>query len=171
MRIEPRPPSVLPGLLWARVPRLFAAVALLYGAHDRRCSPLAAVIRSLVTEWVSQSNWPRFCVDINSMTLARRTGSTARVEALSGWREGDLFDERERVALECAEAMTDTGRRVSGELMDRLKPRFDDDAVIELTALIDFQNLSSKFNSALDVPAQGFCRMPRAERGGDGERT
>ena len=27
-----------------------------------------------------------------------------------------------------------------------------------------FQNLSSKFNSALDVPAKGFCELP-AEQG------
>ena len=36
----------------------------------------------------------------------------------------------------------------------------DDDGVVELTGLIAFQNLSSKFNSALDVPAQGFCKVP-----------
>jgi hypothetical protein len=31
---------------------------------------------------------------------------------------------------------------------------------VELTGLIAFQNLSSKFNSALDVPSQGFCQIP-----------
>jgi hypothetical protein len=29
--------------------------------------------------------------------------------------------------------------------------------MIELTALVAFQNLSSKFNAALDIPAQGLC--------------
>lgn len=48
--------------------------------------------------------------------------------------------------------------------MERLKRHFHDDAIIELTALIAFQNLSSKFNSALGVPAQGFCQIPRRER-------
>jgi len=49
---------------------------------------------------------------------------------------------------------------VTDELMMRLKAFFDDDGVVELTGLIAFQNLSSKFNSALDVPAQGFCKLP-----------
>lgn len=151
---------LLPGLLWARVPRLFAAVALLYGALDRRSSPLAPVLRSLVTVRVSQINWCRFCVDINSMTFARRAGSMAKVEALAGWRESALYDEQERAALEYAEAMTDTNRRVTEELFARLRRAFDDDAIVELTGLIAFQNLSSKFNSALDVPAQGFCPVP-----------
>ena len=34
-------------------------------------------------------------------------------------------------------------------------------AVLELTALIAFQNLSSKFNAALALPAQGLCVGPR----------
>jgi hypothetical protein len=38
-----------------------------------------------------------------------------------------------------------------------LRRYFDDDAIIELTAPIAFQNMSSKFNGALGVPAQGFC--------------
>jgi alkylhydroperoxidase family enzyme len=44
--------------------------------------------------------------------------------------------------------------------MQRLKSVFDDDTIVELTGLVAFQNLSSKFNSALDVPAQGFCKQP-----------
>lgn len=39
----------------------------------------------------------------------------------------------------------------------RRKESFDDEAIIELTALITLQNFSSKFNAALDVFLQGFC--------------
>jgi len=153
--------SVLaPGLLWARIPLLFAAVAVLYGVLDRKGSPLNPALRSLVTVRVSQINWCSFCVDINSATLAKRCGSMAKVEQLACWRECELFDAEERVALEYAEAMTYSDQRVSDELMTRLKRFFDDDAVVELTGLIAFQNLSSKFNAALDVPAQGFCTIP-----------
>ena len=146
-----------PGLLWGRVPKLFAAVALLYGAIDRSASPLDQVLRSLVTVRVSQINWCHFCVDINSATLATRAGSMDKVEQLEHWRESALFDDKERLALEYAEAVTYSDQQVSPELMARLKLFFDDDAVIDLTGLIAFQNLSSKFNAALDVPLQGFC--------------
>jgi AhpD family alkylhydroperoxidase len=149
-----------PGLLWGRVPKLFMAVAALYGVLDRRGSPLDPVLRSLVTVRVSQLNGCRFCVDINSATLARRAGSLAKVEALDAWRESALFDERDRAVLDYAEAMTDSTRRVTDELVAGLRRFFDEDAIVELTGLVAFQNLSSKFNSALDVPAQGFCRLP-----------
>jgi uncharacterized peroxidase-related enzyme len=148
-----------PGLLWGRVPKLFATVALLYGAIDRKTSPLDQVLRSLVTVRVSQINWCHFCVDINSATLATRAGSMDKVEQLEQWQDSALFDDKERVALEYAEAVTYSDQQVRPELMARLKLFFDDDAVIDLTGLIAFQNLSSKFNAALDVPPQGFCQQ------------
>ncbi len=151
---------LLPGLLWGRSPLLFMSVALLYGALDRRRSPIDPVLRSLVTVRVSQINWCVFCVDINSMILARRCDSMDKVLALETWRESVLFDARERIALEYAETMTDSRLRVNDDLRQRLAQHFDEDAVVELTGLISFQNLSSKFNSALDVPAHGFCSLP-----------
>ena len=35
----------------------------------------------------------------------------------------------------------------------------DDQAIVELTALIAFQNMSSKFNTALAIKPQGFCKI------------
>ena len=150
-----------PGLLWGRVPQLFASVALLYGALDRKSSPLSPVLRSLVTVRVSQINWCHFCVDINSATLAKRAGSLEKVENLEHWKEIDLFDDKEKAVLEYTEAVTYSVQQVSDELIEKLKVYFDDDGLVELTGLIAFQNLSSKFNSALDVPAQGFCKVPK----------
>ena len=154
-----------PTLLWGRSPRVFLGVAILYGALERKRSPLSPILRSLVIVRVSQLNWCRFCVDVNSATLAQRAGSMAKVEAVSKWRESDIFDERERLALEYAEAMTYSDRHVTDELIQRLKESFNEDAIVELTGLIAFQNMSSKFNSALDVPSQEFCQLPAQSMG------
>lgn len=150
-----------PGLFWGRSPWVFAAVALLYGALDRRSSPIAPTLRSLVTVRVSQINHCAFCVDINSATLAKRGVSMDKIAALDAWRDSLLFQPEERLALEYAEAITISGQGVDDQLRSRLKRQWDDDAIVELTGLIAFQNLSSKFNAALDVPAQGFCQLPR----------
>jgi AhpD family alkylhydroperoxidase len=147
-----------PGLLWGRSPWVFASVALLFGALDRRSSPLAPALRSLVTVRVSQINHCAFCVDVNSATLLKRGVAMEKIDALAQWQGSVLFDAEERLALEYAEAMT--LNRVNDELRARLKAHWSDDALVELTGLIAFQNLSSKFNAALDVPAQGFCRVP-----------
>ena len=149
-----------PALAWARVPKLFAAVAILYGTLDRRSSPLSPVLRSLVTVRVSQLNWCRFCVDINSSVLARRAGSMKKVEELENWRQSELFSPQEQAVLDYVEAMTRSDIQVTDAMVMRLRDWFDDDGIVELTGLVAFQNLSSKFNSALDLPAQGFCQMP-----------
>jgi AhpD family alkylhydroperoxidase len=148
-----------PGLLWGRSPWVFASVALLYGALDRRSSPISPPLRSLVTVRVSQINHCAFCIDINSATLVKRGVPLEKIDALSNWRSSSLFDDEERLALEYAEAIT--LNRVEDDLRGRIRQHWDDDAIVELTALIAFQNLSSKFNAALDVPAQGFCRIPQ----------
>lgn len=149
-----------PGLLWGRSPWVFAAVALLYGALDRKRSPLPPALRTLVTVRVSQINHCAFCVDINSATLLKRGVAEDKVAALAAWRDSPLFDADERLALAYAEAMTITVPGVDDALRQRLKARWDADTLVELTGLIAFQNLSSKFNAALDVPPQGFCTRP-----------
>jgi AhpD family alkylhydroperoxidase len=155
-------------LLWGRSPKLFIGVAVLYGMIDRASSPIDPVLRSLVTVRVSQVNDCPFCVDINSATLLKRGVSAAKLEALQAWRESQLFDERDKAVMDYAEAMTRSDLRVNNAMVERLRAYFDDDGIVELTALIAFQNMSSKFNSALGVPAQGFCRIPDAVLKGPG---
>ena len=47
--------------------------------------------------------------------------------------------------------ITITEKRVSEDLFKRLKEFFKDDQIIELTATIAFQNMSTKFNTALET--------------------
>ena len=149
-----------PARLWGRTPRAFLAMAAMYGALDRKSSPLAPALRSLILVRVSQVNWCPFCIDINSATCLKRGISEDKLRALPLFAESALFDQREKAALQYAEAMTDSNRRSDAALIARLRQHFSDDAIIELTALIAFQNMSSKFNAALGVPAQGFCAAP-----------
>ena len=148
-----------PAMLWARSPRVFLGVATLYGALDRKNSPLDPVLRALITVRVSQINWCTFCVDINSASVLKRGGTEEKLNTLHQFRTSPHFSDKEKVALEYAEAITITDSQVTDELFSRVRQHFDDDALVELTGLIAFQNLSSKFNASLDVQPQGFCRI------------
>ncbi|GAB3514691.1 MULTISPECIES: carboxymuconolactone decarboxylase family protein [Photobacterium] len=149
-----------PALLWGRRPTLFWLVAGFFGYLDRKSSPVTPVTRSLVCVRVSQLNDCEFCVDANGMKLAERCDSVEKIKALANWQVSDLFEPQERAVLAYVEAITITGQRVDEEMIAQLKQWYDDDAIVELTALISFQNLSAKFNTALDVPKQGFCSLP-----------
>ena len=79
-----------------------------------------------------------------------------KFEALADYATSPLFDAQERLALEYADCITITGREVTDEMFARLRRLYDDDALVELTAIIAWENASSKFNRALRVPSQGF---------------
>jgi alkylhydroperoxidase family enzyme len=80
-----------------------------------------------------------------------------KIRAVEQAATSPLFDETERAALAYAEAMTITGQRVGDDLFARLRQRFSEAQVVELTAAVALENFRSKFNVALGVEAQGFC--------------
>jgi len=149
-----------PALLWGRRPTLFWLVAGFFGYLDRKSSPVTPIVRSLVCVRVSQLNDCEFCVDANGMKLAERCDSVEKIKALANWQFSDLFDQQEQAVLAYVEAITITGQKVDEAMIAQLKQWYNDDAIVELTALIAFQNLSAKFNTALDVPKQDFCSLP-----------
>jgi hypothetical protein len=57
--------------------------------------------------------------------------------------ESELFSEAERAAVEYAEAMTVTGRKVTEELFERLRAQFAEAAIVELTAAVALLFLAS----------------------------
>ncbi len=148
-----------PSYLWGRSPKVLATLALLYGALDRGSSPITPSLRSLITVRVSQINWCEFCVDINSATVLKRHVEPEKLDALAEFEQSPLFSETEKSALAYAEAVTYSDQQPDQACFKRLRKSYDDDAIIELTALISFQNLSSKFNASLMVEAQGFCKI------------
>lgn len=88
--------------------------------------------------------------------------SEEKLLAIAVLRDITLFSAREKATLMYAETVKRTGQQTTMEQFSALREHFNDDAIIELTALISFQNLSSKFNAALHVPPQGFCPMTPA---------
>ena len=84
--------------------------------------------------------------------------SDEKILALADYAVSSLYSDAERVALEYADCMTLSGREVSDDLFARLRRFYDDDALVELTAIIAWENASSKFNRALRIPSQGLWK-------------
>lgn len=84
-----------------------------------------------------------------------------KILALGEYTTSPFYDEEERAALEYADAVTLSDRDVGDDLFERVREHFGDDALVELTAVIAWENSSSKFNRALGVPSQGLWRHKR----------
>lgn len=85
-----------------------------------------------------------------------------KVAEVLTWRDSRLFSDSERVALEYAEAITYTDRKVDDALFAEVKKHFTEAQIVELTAVVALENFRSKFNPTLGVEAQGFCMVPAA---------
>ena len=83
---------------------------------------------------------------------------TEKIEALNDFAQSPLFSDAERVALEYADAMTETRSDVDDELFARLQRHYDDGTIAELTMIIAWENASSRFNRAFRIPSQGFWK-------------
>jgi hypothetical protein len=96
---------------------------------------------------------------INAAVGSELGVSDEKILALEENNTSALYDEKERVALEYADAITLSDRDVDDGLFERVRRHFDEDALVELTATIAWENSSSKFNRALRVPSQGLWKQ------------
>jgi alkylhydroperoxidase family enzyme len=88
--------------------------------------------------------------------------SDEKILALADYATSPLYTEAERVALEYADAITLSDREVDDDLFARARRFYDDDAMVELTEIIAWENASSKFNRALRIPSQGLWKRREA---------
>jgi alkylhydroperoxidase family enzyme len=97
-------------------------------------------------------------MDSNAAVGSRLGVPTEKIEALNDYAKSPLFTDAEKVALEYADAMTDTRRDVEDELFVRLQSHYDDDTIAELTMIIAWENASSRFNRAFRIRSQCFWK-------------
>ncbi len=61
--------------------------------------------------------------------------------------------------MELAERMTYTGKRVTDRFFKRLQKEFTDEELVELSAIIAYENFRSKFNPVFSIEANGLCHL------------
>jgi alkylhydroperoxidase family enzyme len=77
-----------------------------------------------------------------------------KLAAVWEFRTSPLFDERERVALEFAIAAASQPNDVTDELFDRMKRRWSEGEIVEITALIAYFGFMNRFNDTMATPLE-----------------
>jgi 4-carboxymuconolactone decarboxylase len=75
------------------------------------------------------------------------------------------FSELERLVLEYADAITDTPVEVPEALFARLREKFNEAQLVELTSAIAWENYRARFSHAFGIEGENFsegavCAMP-----------
>ena len=147
-----------PYLFYARHPAYFRAAKAMWAALQEDATRVPDTLRALVNRRVAWWNGCEYCQDAHAAKGSKLGVSTEKIEALNEYATSPLFSDGEKVALEYADAITDTHRDVDDELFARLQRHYDDDTIAELTMIIAWQNASSRFNHAFRIPSQGFWK-------------
>lgn len=105
-------------------------------------------VKELVILESSRSNECQFCTS-SHVALIRRLGIAA--EPLAALDDAASRTERERLAIEYTRAAMRDSNRVPDDLFNRLKQRFTEPEIVELTFLIGFINMLNLFNNCLQV--------------------
>ena len=87
--------------------------------------------------------------------------SQEQIDHMDSYAGSEAFSEREQLALEYAERITLSDQDVDDGFFAKLQAEFPESAqIVELTAIIAFENFRSKFNHALLVESNGICMLP-----------
>ena len=109
-----------------------------------------------------------WCMDYGSFLARREAGITdEQLRELPRFRESDAFSEEEKLVLEYAEGISRTPVKVPEELFERLRQRFDEAEIVELTWAAAIENMRARFNWALGIESQGYsegsvCVVPES---------
>ena len=108
--------------------------AMLALQHQVETSGLEHSLLELVKIRTSQINGCAYCLDMHTKD-ARALGETEqRIYALSAWRETPFFSDRERAALEWAEALARVSAdQVPDRVYDAVAPHFPEQELVALT--------------------------------------
>ena len=107
-----------------------------------------------------------FCLDYGYFEAHNAGLDERKASEVPRWRASTVFTPLEREVMGYAEAMTETPPTVTDEQSQRLLDQLGAPALVELTAIVGFANLTARGNVAMGIHSEGYskvCALPLAE--------
>ena len=116
-------------------------------------SRLSGKMKELVVIKTSHINGCEYCFAHNTALGAAAGISHEQVISISSddYLNSDLFDKREKAAIEWAEHMTKNTARERDDVYDRIKSLFSDAEIIELSLICGMFNMINRINDTLGM--------------------
>lgn len=144
-------------VLYGRAPKLamlsYRIVKLLEGGLS-----LEPALVQLVMTQASLANGCSFCADLHLAQAIQQQLGAEKFQALASYGTSELFDARERAALDyCAEATR--SRSVGDETFAALRQHFDERQIVELTWLNAIANFFNLLAVPLGIESDGLAEL------------
>lgn len=151
------------GVMWHSRPVLTALSGL--GRKSERWDHLDPDLRTFAHMAAAAQIGCSFCLDYGYFEAHNKGLDERKASEVPRWRESSAFTPLERDVMEYAEAMTHTPPRVTDEMSARLLDQIGAPALVELTAVVGFANLTARGNVAMGIHSQEYskvCALPLA---------
>ena len=88
-----------------------------------------------------------------------------KILGLANHNDCDAFSKLEKLAFDYALALSATPAEVPDELLEALRAELSEKQLVELTAVVAFENYLARFNRGFKIEAMGFsegavCPLP-----------
>jgi len=140
--------------VWAHQPKMMMGMGK-FNQAVRKGKSVDERLKNLVELKGAQMIGCEYCVDLGSQICRHSGFSDDELLALPRYRHSDLFNEREKLALDYTVAVMRTPVEVTDELFAQMKEHFSDEQLVEITALLTLVNLD-RFNAAFGIGSAGF---------------
>src|SRR5690349_4431558 len=144
------------GVYWHNPKVLFATFGL--GGKVQKWDACDEQLKSFAHMAVASMVGCSWCLDYNYFQAHNEHLDLEKAREVPRWRASDAFTTLERDVLTYAEAMTQTPPTVTDEMSARLLEQLGAPALVELTAIIAFANLTTRGNVALGIESDGFAQ-------------
>jgi alkylhydroperoxidase family enzyme len=148
-------PSAL-GVYWHNPKVLMTSFGL--GGKVQKWDACDAQLKSFAHMAVASMVGCSWCLDYNYFQAHNEHLDLEKAREVPRWHSSDAFTALEREVMAYAEAMSQTPPAVTDEMSARLLEQLRAPALVELTAVIAFANLTTRANVAFGIESDGFAR-------------
>jgi AhpD family alkylhydroperoxidase len=137
-----------------------------FGRKVQKWDQLDANLQSFAHMAVAALVGCSWCLDLNYFHAHHEGLDESKASEVPRWRESPVFTSLERDVMEYAESMSETPPGVTDDLFARLLEQLGAPAMVELTALVGFANMTTRGNTAMGIESQEFsraCTLPLAQ--------
>ena len=143
------------GVYWHNPPVLMASFGL--GGKVQKWHECDEQLKSFAHMAVASMIGCSWCLDYNYFQAHNEHLDLVKAQQVPRWRESEVFTDLERAVMEYAEAMSQTPPTVTDEMSARLLDELGAPALVELTAVVAFANLTTRANIAFGIESDGFA--------------
>jgi AhpD family alkylhydroperoxidase len=118
---------------------------------------LDPILVNLAQMRASQINGCAYCLDMHAKDLRAAGETEQRIYSLDAWRECPYYSDRERAALEWAEAVTLVAQSHVGDAVyEAVRPHFSDKELADLTLIVAAINAWNRLSIASRLVPGGY---------------